>query len=113
MGEIILETQVSEQFELLKNTLKEKFGAKQIFIFGSYAYGEPDQDSDIDLCVITTDLNGKRKIDIIREIRRELINLISNPLDILVYSENEFEERAGLSNTLEHKILMDGIKVYG
>jgi predicted nucleotidyltransferase len=107
-----LETQVNEQFELLKNTLKEKFGAKQVFIFGSYAYGEPDQDSDIDLCVIT-DLNNKRKIDVIREIRRELINLISNPLDILVYSENEFEERAGLRNTLEHKILMDGIKVYG
>lgn len=112
MGKIILETQVNEQFELLKNTLKEKFGAKQVFIFGSYAYGEPDEDSDIDLCVIT-DLNNKRKIDIIREIRRELINLISNPLDILVYSEIEFEERAGLSNTLEHKILMDGIKVYG
>jgi predicted nucleotidyltransferase len=107
-----LETQVNEQFELLKNTLKEKFGAKQVFIFGSYAYGEPDQDSDIDLCVIT-DLKNKRKIDVIREIRRELINLISNPLDILVYSENEFEERAGLRNTLEHKILMDGIKVYG
>lgn len=112
MGDIILETQISEKFELLKNILKEKFGAKQIFIFGSYAYGEPKQDSDIDLCVII-DFSNKRKIDVIREIRRELINLISNPLDILVYSENEFEERAGLSNTLEHKILMDGIKVYG
>ncbi len=107
-----MEIQISEQFELLKNTLKEKFGVKQIFIFGSYAYGEPNQDSDIDLCVIT-DLNNKRKIDIIRDIRRELINLISNPLDILVYSENEFKERAGLRNTLEHKILRDGIKVYG
>lgn len=112
MEEIILKTQVSEQFELLKNTLKEKFGAKQIFVFGSYAYGEPDRGSDIDLCVIT-DLNNKRKIDIIREIRRELINLISKPIDILVYSEDEFEERAGLRNTLEHKILRDGIKVYG
>lgn len=107
-----METRVSEQFRLLKNTLKEKFGTKQVFIFGSYAYGEPDQDSDIDLCIIT-DLNNKRKIDVIREIRRELINLISNPLDILVYSENEFEERAALRNTLEYKILMDGIKVYG
>ncbi len=107
-----METQIGEQFELVKNTLKEKFGAKQVFIFGSYAYGKPDQDSDIDLCVIT-DLNNKRKIDIIRDIRRELINLIPNPLDILVYSENEFKERANLRNTLEYKILMDGIKVYG
>jgi predicted nucleotidyltransferase len=107
-----LETQISEQIEKLKNTLKKKFPVKQIFIFGSHAYGQPNKDSDIDLCVIT-DLNNKRKIDIIREIRRELIDLISNPLDILIYSEKEFKERAGLRSTLEHKILTNGLKVYG
>ena len=92
--------------------MKKRFAVKQIFIFGSHAYGKPDKESDIDLCVIA-DLNNKRKIDIIREIRRELIDLISNPLDILVYSEKEFTERAGLTSTLEHKILMSGMKVYG
>lgn len=107
-----METQISEQIEKLKNTLKKKFPVKQIFIFGSHAYGQPNKDSDIDLCVIT-DLNNKRKIDIIREIRRELIDLISNPLDILIYSEKEFKERAGLRSTLEHKILTNGLKVYG
>ena len=107
-----MKTQVHEQIEILKNTLKEKFAIKQIFVFGSHAYGEPDNESDIDVCVIT-DLKNKRKIDMIREIRRELIHLIFNPLDILVYSENEFKERAGLTSTLEHKILMSGLKVYG
>ncbi len=107
-----METQVSEQIEILKNKIKENFAVKQIFIFGSHAYGKPDENSDIDLCVIA-DLNNKRKIDIIREIRRELIELISNPLDILIYSEKEFEERAGLKSTLEHKILTNGLKVYG
>ena len=107
-----MKMQVSEQIEILKNTLKEKFAVKQIFVFGSHAYGEPDKDSDIDFCVIA-DLNNKRKIDIIREIRRELIELIFNPLDILVYSEKEFKERAALRSTLEHKILTNGLKVYG
>jgi len=111
-GEKELEMQVSEQIEILKDTLKKDFAVKQIFIFGSHAYGQPDKDSDIDLCVIT-DLNNKRKIDIIREIRRQLIDLISNPLDILIYSEKEFKERADLESTLEHKILMNGLKVYG
>ena len=107
-----METPISEQIEILKNTLIRKLAVKQIFIFGSHAYGKPDKESDIDLCVLT-DLNNKRKIDIIREIRRELIRMISNPLDILVYSEEEFKERAALKNTLEHKILMSGIRVYG
>ena len=107
-----METNVNEQIELLRDKLKQKFSVKQIFVFGSYAYGEPDKESDIDLCVIA-DFNNKRKIDITREIRRELIDLISNPLDILVYSEKEFTERAALTSTLEHKILMNGMKVYG
>lgn len=107
-----MEANISEQIELLKNTLLKNIGVKEIFVFGSYADGDASAESDIDLCVIT-DLNNKRKIDIIRDIRRELMNLISSPLDILVYSENEFKERAGLRNTLEHEILMNGIKVYG
>jgi len=107
-----LETKVSEQIGLLRDKLKKRFAVKQIFVFGSHAYGEPDKESDIDLCVIA-DLNKKRKIDIIREIRRELIDLISSPLDILVYSEKEFKERSVLTSTLEHKILMNGMKVYG
>ncbi len=107
-----METQVSERIETLVNKLKEKFDVRQIFIFGSQAYGKPDEESDIDLCVIT-DLKNKRKIDIIREMRRELIDLISNPLDILVYSEKEFKERTSLRSTLEYKILLDGTKVYG
>ncbi len=107
-----METQVSVQVKTLVNKLKEKFNVRQIFVFGSQAYGKPDEESDIDLCVIT-DFNIKRKIDIIREMRRELIDLISNPLDILVYTEKEFNERADLRSTLEYKILLDGTKVYG
>ncbi|MHC4321380.1 MAG: nucleotidyltransferase domain-containing protein [Planctomycetota bacterium] len=107
-----METQVNEQIETLVNKLKEKFNVRQIFIFGSQAYGKPDEESDIDLCVIT-DMKNKRKIDIVREMRRELIDLISNPLDILVYTEKEFNERADLRSTLEYKILVDGTKVYG
>ena len=107
-----MEAQVSERIETLVNKLEEKFNIRQIFIFGSQAYGKPDEESDIDLCVITN-LKNKRKIDVVREMRRELIDLISNSLDILVYSEKEFNERASLRSTLEYKILMDGIKVYG
>ncbi len=108
----MMATKVNKQLEVLKNTLTKKFGAKQIILFGSYAYGKPDNESDIDLCVIT-DLKKRRKIEVIREIRRELIDLISNPLDILVYNEEEFNERAGLKSTFEYMIAKDGIRLHG
>ena len=109
-AELVVE--VNDQIMTLKDTLKEQFGAKRIFIFGSNAYGEPDEDSDIDLCVIL-DLGNRRKIDIMREIGRVLHTLVSVSLDILVYSEEEFDERAMLKCTLEYKILNEGIRVYG
>ncbi|MFQ5752203.1 MAG: nucleotidyltransferase domain-containing protein [bacterium] len=91
--------------------MKLKFSVKQIILFGSQAYGKPEDGSDIDLCVIT-DIKNKRKIDIMREIRKETNSLISNnPLDILVYDEKEFNERANLKNTLEYKILSQGLKI--
>lgn len=107
-----MQTHSVDPFELLKKALETKFGFKKVFIFGSSAYGNPDKNSDIDLCIIT-DLNNKRKIDVIREVRRELIKLIHRPFDILVYSENEFNERSVLKSTLEYKILTDGKKIYG
>lgn len=97
-----LAVEVNDQITTLKDTLKEKFGAKRIFVFGSNAYGEPDEDSDIDLCVIL-DLGNRCKIDIMRAIGRVLRTLVSVSLDILVYSEEKFDERAMLKCTLNTK----------
>ncbi len=104
--------QENAQIKILKDALSDKFGTKQVFIFGSHAYGTPDQESDIDICVITN-LKHKRKIEIMREIRQALLNLIYGPIDILVYYEEEFKERSRLKSTLEYKILTDGMPLYG
>jgi predicted nucleotidyltransferase len=104
--------QISKQLQVLRNRLINKFSVEQIFLFGSYAYGTPDNESDIDLCIVA-DLQNKRKIDLMREIRRELLDFIFSPLDILVYNDKEFKERSSLKNTLEHKILTEGLCIYG
>lgn len=102
---------IHAQVEILREALAQKFAAQQIILFGSQANGLAFSDSDIDLCVITS-LRNRRKIDLLREIRRELGDRITLPLDILIYHEEEFFERAQLANTLEYKIRNDGVKVY-
>ncbi len=92
-----------EQIELVVDAIFKKFSAKKIFLFGSYANGKASSDSDLDLCVIA-DLGGKRKIDLIREIRQEVNSYFRAPLDILLYENSEFNKRASLQNTLEYKI---------
>ncbi len=101
-----------DQIEALKSTFSSKFSFSRVYIFGSYAYGKPDQGSDIDICVIG-DFKQKKKIDVMRAIRRALMGLISSPMDILVYDEEEFRERALLKNTFEYKIKNDGKLIHG
>ena len=101
-----------EQINEVVATISKRFCVNKIIIFGSYAYGNPVSDSDLDICVIT-DLGKKRKIDVIRDIRKEMSLKLQNSIDILLYEENEFNERAFLKSTLEHEILKNGILVNG
>lgn len=101
-----------DQISSLVETISKKFNPQKIFLFGSYAHGNPAKDSDLDLCIITK-LDGERKIDLIRAIRKEIGSHFQLPLDILVYDDSEFHQRAAFPNTLEYKILKQGILVNG
>jgi predicted nucleotidyltransferase len=74
--------------------------------------GKQDEQSDLDLCIITSNLKG-RKLDALRKIRHSLIDKVSMPMDLLLYTTEEFGERAKLSSTLEYQIAKEGVLVYG
>ena len=69
--------------------IAEKFDPDKIILFGSYALGNPNNDSDIDLLIIKdTDLPPqKRSFDIQKSLIGSMI-----PIDILVYTNKEFEQ---------------------
>ena len=56
-------------------------------------YGKADHNSDLDLCIITND-NNVRKRDLIRSIRKSISKVATKPIDILVYNQEDFLERA-------------------
>jgi predicted nucleotidyltransferase len=95
----------------LVNRINEVALVERIYLFGSFAYGEPNEDSDLDLCIITDDTNI-RKRDLIRAIRKSISNVATMPVDILVYNKDDFQKRANLETTLEYKIKNEGVKVF-
>ena len=66
-----------------------KFNPDKIILFGSYAVGIPNNDSDLDLLIIKdTDLPlHKRSFDIQKSLIGSMV-----PMDILVYTNKEFEQ---------------------
>jgi predicted nucleotidyltransferase len=82
---------------------------KQIILFGSQARGDADDRSDVDLLVIKTHVSDRYQ---------ELVELdqalagIMMPVDILLVSEAEFEERASQPGTVERAAQQEGRIVY-
>lgn len=93
-------------------SINENIEVDKIYLFGSYAKNEQNEESDLDICIITNHLAG-RKIDVLRKIRRSFVNKITMPIDLLLYTTDEFGERAKLSSTFEYKIANEGVLVHG
>lgn len=103
---------VKSELENLLKEINQVVGVTSIYLFGSYAYGEPTEDSDLDICIVTDD-KSKRKVEIMKVIRKAIARVQSMPVDLLVYYNDEFNERAKSNCTLESQIFNHGVKLYG
>ena len=83
-------------------------GVSLVYLFGSYAYGIPDEGSDIDLLVVVDD-NSDVNMTAIR-IQKELANRVI-PLDVIVNRESSFF-RAAEGITLQSHIKDEGVLLY-
>ncbi|NLJ24643.1 MAG: nucleotidyltransferase domain-containing protein [Firmicutes bacterium] len=81
----------------------------RVILFGSYAYGEPDEDSDLDLLVIKETSIPRYKRG--REVRKHLRGM-KIPIDIVVYTEDEIQEFYGVKTSFIAQITEEGRVLY-
>lgn len=96
--------------EEVKNRLVKTYDPIAIYLFGSYAWGSPTEDSDLDLLIVTDQSNEKSYKRPVRGHHALFGMGISK--DILVSTKNEFNRRANEITTLEYKIKKDGKLIY-
>ena len=82
---------------------------KRIILFGSRARGDADVRSDVDLMVIKAHITNRHEELV--ELDRALAGL-TMPVDILLVSEAEFEERAAQAGTVERAARLEGRVLY-
>lgn len=100
---------VSEtELQKAAGVLKEKYDVVRIILFGSKANGKASKDSDIDLCILITP-SSLRILDVKRAMRRDIFPIIHAPMDILVYEEDTFYDRAAAGVSIEAEIDRIGI----
>jgi uncharacterized protein len=92
-------------------------GAEKVILFGSYAYGNPDENSDLDLLVITPEdfipLTNRERMDIYHRYNsriRKFRGVLS--IDLLVYTHALFEEMMNNPNSFFSEIKKKGLVLY-
>lgn len=99
-----------EVIDEVKQRLVKVYDPLSIYLFGSYAWGHPNEESDLDLLVVVEESSEKRH-------RRgkpgyEALWGMEVFKDLVVYTKQEVEMRAGDPHSLVHKILKDGKLLY-
>ncbi len=100
-----------KELETIKQAILDTVRANEIYLFGSYASGTPDKDSDFDVYVVIPD-DSMRPIEAMQKIGRALSRKDIRAVDVIVGKETVFNQRKGLP-TIERAIARDGVKLYG
>ncbi|MBA4407996.1 MAG: nucleotidyltransferase domain-containing protein [Bacteroidota bacterium] len=100
----------------LKENLKE-LNPYLVFLFGSYAYGTPHKDSDIDLLVVTNDKyipqTFKEKTNLYIAVSEHILNISKQvPVDLIIYTLPMYEQFLKTGSSFSKEILSKGIVIY-
>lgn len=96
--------------------IKSKLKVKEIIVFGSYANDTVNQDSDLDLVVILDEKGSAVNYAEKFERRRKVTKLLEDyrrmiPLDVLVYSSEEWEKLKLINSSFIKEINIYGVRV--
>ncbi|HIJ97096.1 MAG TPA: nucleotidyltransferase domain-containing protein [Desulfuromonadales bacterium] len=94
----------------MTNCLVQTFQPEQVTLFGSYAWGTPDDGSDIDLYVVVPE-SSERPVQRARR-ARACIGDVRVALDILVRTRTEADKYRHLNASLECQIFEKGRVLY-
>ncbi len=102
---------ISEVIEVIKNSTNEILPGSRILLFGSRARRENSKDSDYDFMIITKgtfDIKQKRFLQ--SQLRKKLARQ-KIPADILIQSEEEIITKKELTGHIVREIIKEGVAI--
>jgi len=96
------------QIQAFSQQIVEKFQPEQIILFGSYAYGQPTEDSDVDLLVILPfeEMPVQKAIAIRQQVKSPF------PLDLMARTAEQIQQRLEMGDFFIQDIMEKGRVLY-
>jgi uncharacterized protein len=106
-----MEELTTDLLDRITQNLVSSLKPEQIILFGSYAYGEPNEDSDVDLLVIVSQSDEPRY----RRARQayKALRGIGIATDVVVMTKEEVKRKMDVRSSLVHRVIHDGRILYG
>ena len=103
---------ITQEIKTITETIRKAVPAEKIYLFGSYAYGEPNENSDYDFYIVVPD-GSMRPIEVMQEAAVAVYPLnLGKPIDVMANYRSRFDELKQLI-TLERTVDRKGVLVYG
>ena len=91
--------------------IKKEYQPEKIILFGSYAYGTPTEDSDIDLFIVKE--TDKERIYRFAEVKKIIYKPERRiPISPLVYTPEELATRLSMGDSFVEEVLSKGEVLY-
>ena len=103
---------IKQELDEITRVITNTVPVEAIYLFGSYAYGEPHKDSDFDLYIVFREDMQIRILDAIRSIHRAVDPVRKKSIDFIGVKKDRFLYKKNYA-TIERKIAREGIKLYG
>ncbi len=100
---------VTEKISEIVNKIAFGYNPDKIILFGSYALGNADENSDLDLLVIKdTDLPRPQRAMLVRK----MLYGAMVPIDLIVYTPKEIEEAKDNEFSFVYEVMHTGKTLY-
>lgn len=102
---------MEKEIEQIKDKFISGLSPLKIYLFGSYANGTANEDSDIDFYIVVDD-SVNNIIDLTTEAYRLIRSVRCRAVDIIIGTESRFESRKNRVS-IENEVMNKGILLYG
>src|SRR5688500_6999214 len=106
-----MKTLTRDLLDEMTRRLVEELHPEQIILFGSHAWGTPNEDSDVNLVIVMPEETGSRSEIDLRA--RSALRDLGISKDILVMTRNRLDRYGQVIASLERKMLDEGVILYG
>jgi uncharacterized protein len=103
---------ITEEIRELANRFVSELSPLKVYLFGSFAEGRENENSDYDFYIVVSD-SEKDMIEVTVKAYRAIRYMSSRPVDIIVNTDRAFKERKADVSSLEYEVERRGILLSG